>query len=81
MKMCKSVKKFSCFLNIKDDKEDRDSSLLCKEGEVPTRLAVINLMVVNHSQRPGDDITTYKYGSIWADSLPSWQTRQPQLEQ
>ena len=78
--MCKSVK-LQLLLVIKDDKEDRDSSLLCQEGEEPTRLAVINLIVVDHSQRPGDDITTYKYGFIWTDSLPSRQTRQPQLEQ
>ena len=43
--MCKSVK-LQLLLVIKDDKEDRDSSLLCQEGEEPTRLAVINLIVV-----------------------------------
>ena len=72
--MCKSVK-LQLLLVIKDDKEDRDSSLLCQEGEEPTRLAVINLIVVDHSQRPGDDFTTYKcdfhldrLASISADS-------------
>ena len=43
--MCKSVK-IQLLLVIKDDKENRETSLLCKEGEEPTRLAVINLIVV-----------------------------------
>ena len=45
MKMCKSVK-IQLLLVIKDDKENRETSLLCKEGREPTRLTVINLIVV-----------------------------------